>query len=108
MNSDARADLAYTGHCGDTVKLCLKMDGDNVLEDARFQYLGYPASAACGSVLTQIVRDKTLQEAKEVTEKVVLTELDSLPDDECHCAELAITTLHKTIMKYEANKNSRC
>jgi nitrogen fixation NifU-like protein len=96
--------LAYTGPCGDTIKLYLKIAGDNVIEDARFQYLGCPPLAACGSVLTQIVRDKTLKEAKEVITKEVLTELGGLPDDECHCAELAVTTLHKTIMKYKENK----
>ena len=51
--------------------------------------------------MTQIIKKKGLQEAKEITEDDVLKKLDSLPDNECHCAELAVTTLHKTISKYE-------
>jgi nitrogen fixation NifU-like protein len=97
--------LAYTGPCGDTIELYLKISGGEVIADAWFQYLGCPASAACGSILTQMVRGRTLQEAKEITEKDILIELDGLPDDECHCAELAVTTLHKTIRKYEEKKN---
>ena len=93
--------LAYTGPCGDTIKLYLKINKDEVIEDAKFQYLGCPASAACGSILTQIIKRKRLQEAKEITEDDVLEELDGLPDNECHCAELAVTTLYKAISKYE-------
>ena len=94
--------LAYTGPCGDTIKLYLKIKKDNVIEDARFQYLGCPASAACGSVLTQIVRGITLEKAKKITENELLKELGGLPGDECHCAKLVVTTLHKTLAKFES------
>ena len=98
-NPDAA--YAYTGPCGDTIKLYLKISSDDVIEDARFQYVGCPASAACGSILTQVVTGKTLQEAKEITVDDVLTGLNGLPDEECHCAELVVTTLHKTITQYQ-------
>jgi nitrogen fixation NifU-like protein len=97
-NSDAA--YAYTGPCGDTIKLYLKISSD-VIDDARFQYWGCPASAASGSILTQVIIGKTLQEAKEITVDDVLTGLDGLPDEECHCAELVVTTLHKTITQYQ-------
>ena len=96
--------LAYTGPCGDTTKLYLKINDQNKIEDAKFQYLGCPASAVCGSILTQIAKGKTLQAAKEITEEEILKELAGLPADECHCAELVVTALRKTITKYESNK----
>jgi len=96
--------LAYTGPCGDTTKLYLKINDQNKIEDAKFQYLGCPASAVCGSILTQVAKGKTLQAAKEITEEEILKELGGLPDDECHCAELVVTALRKTIKKYESNK----
>lgn len=96
--------LAYTGPCGDTTKLYLKIDDQNKIEDVKFQYLGCPASAVCGSILTQIAKGKTLQAAKEITEEEILKELGGLPGDECHCAELVVTALRKTIKKYESNK----
>lgn len=99
--------LAYTGPCGDTVKLYLKIGRDNVIEDARFLYLGCPASAACGSALTQMLKGKRLEEAKEITERDVLMELGGLPDTECHCAELAVTALHKTITRYKNDLRDR-
>lgn len=96
--------LAYTGLCGDTTKLYLKINNQNKIEDAKFQYLGCPASAVCRSILTQIAKGKTLQAAKEITEEEILKELGGLPGDECRCAELVVTALRKTIKKYESNK----
>ena len=102
--NDADAALAYTGPCGDTIKLYLKIGEDDVIENAMFQYLGCPASAACGSMLTQIIKGKTLREAMKITEDEVLEGLGGVPGEECHCAELAVTTLQKTISKYEESK----
>ena len=95
----------YTGPCGDTIKIYLKINDQNIIEDAKFQYLGCPASAACGSIVTQLVKGKTLEETEEITEKKVLKKLGGLPDDECHCAALVIKTLRKAIKKYENYKN---
>jgi len=97
--------LVYEGYCGDSLKLYLKIT-DNVIEDAKFQFLGCPASAACGSTMTKMVKGKTLAEAKKITEKDILAELNGLPGDESHCAELAIKTLYNTLMKYEKNRKS--
>jgi nitrogen fixation NifU-like protein len=101
---NADVSLAYTGPCGDTIKLYLKINDQNKIENAKFQYLGCPASAACGSIATQIAKSKTLREAEEITEEEILKELGGLPGDECHCAELAVTALRKTIRKYESNR----
>ena len=104
-NPDATLD--YTGPCGDIIKFYLMIDEKNVIEDVRFQYIGCPALAASGSILTTIVKDKSLQEAKKITEETVLEQLGGLPDAECHCAKLATTALRKTIAKYEAMQTLR-
>ena len=93
----------YTGPCGDTIKLYLQIGEDNVIQKARFQYVGCPASAASGSILTQIITGKTIHEAKTITPANVLSQLDGLPDEECHCAELVVTTLQKTLAYYQQN-----
>ena len=98
--------FVYEGFCGDSIQLYLKIQGD-VIEDAKFQYLGCPGSAACGSMMTQLVKAKTLEEAKEISENDILVSLDGLPGDERHCADLAIKTLHKTLRKYEKKLHSR-
>jgi nitrogen fixation NifU-like protein len=93
----------YTGPCGDTIKLYLQIGENDVIQKARFQYIGCPASAASGSILTQIITGKTIHEAKEITPTNVLSQLDDLPDEECHCAELVVTALQKMIAYYQQN-----
>jgi nitrogen fixation NifU-like protein len=93
--------LAYTGPCGDTCRIYLHINDQNVIENAKFQYLGCPASAACGSIVTHIAKGKTLWDAKRITAEEVIDELGGLPDDECHCATLVLTTLCNAIKKYE-------
>ena len=101
---NADVTLPYTGPCGDTCKIYLKINDQNVIEDAKFQYLGCPASVACGSIVTQIAKGKTLREAERITEEELIEKLGGLPGDECHCATLVLTTLCNAIKKYENNK----
>ena len=93
--------LAYTGPCGDTMKLYLKINEDGVVEDAKFQYLGCPGAASSGSAITRIVKGKTLEEAKRITGHDIIRELGGLPESKLHCPKLAVTTLQKAIAKYE-------
>ncbi len=97
-NSDIA--FAYTGPCGDTIKLYLKIDGNGVVEDAKFQHWGCLGSASSVSVITELIKGKTLEEAKNITEQDILRELGGLPESKLECPKLAVTTLHKTISKY--------
>jgi len=101
---NADVTLPSTGPCGDTCKIYLKINDQNMIEDAKFQYLGCPASTACGSIVTQIAKGKTLREAERITAEEVIEKLGGLPGDECHCATLVLTTLCNAIKKYENNK----
>jgi len=97
--------FAYMAPCGDVIKLYLKMDDENsVIEDAKFQYLGCPGSASSASAITKIVKGKTIEEAKKITEDDVLKELEGLPKLKLDCPKLAVTALRKAIAVYEKNK----
>lgn len=95
--------LDYKGECGDIIKFYLIINQDNVIEEAKFQYIGCPALAASGSILIEMVKKMSLQDAKKITEEEVRKKLGGLPDAECHCAKLAVTALNKTIVKYAKN-----
>lgn len=103
---NADAETQYTGPCGDTCKIYLKINDCNIVEDSKFQYLGCPASAACGSAVTQMIKNKSLVNVKKITEEDVIKELGGLPGDECHCETLVLTTLSNAIKKYENNKTN--
>jgi len=91
----------YMGPCGDVIKLFLKISKNDVIEDAKFHYLGCPGSAASTSALTELLKSKTIEEAKKITEDDVLNELEGLPKPKLDCPKLAIKTLQKAIAKYK-------
>jgi len=91
----------YTGPCGDVVRLYLALGGNHVIKDAKFQSLGCPGVATAASAMTNLLKGKAIEGAKEITEEDVLNELGGLPDPKIDCIELVMRTLRKAIASYE-------
>ena len=89
--------------CGDTMKLYLKVKDDRI-EDVRFQTFGCAAAIASSSMLTEIVKGKTLDEAMQVTNEDVAEELGGLPPLKMHCSNLAADALHNAIAQYREKR----
>jgi nitrogen fixation NifU-like protein len=94
----------FLGPCGDLIKLYLRINERDLIEDAKFYYLGCPGSAASASALTTMLKGKSINRAKKLTEDDVLAELDGLPKSKLDCAKLSIKTLRKAIAEYEKQK----
>ena len=95
---DAFATL--TGWCGDTMEIYLKMDHD-IVKDISFMTDGCGATIACGSILTSMVKGKSVEEVKAIADNDLVTALDGLPEENLHCAHLAIITLEKALEMLE-------
>jgi NifU-like protein involved in Fe-S cluster formation len=91
----------FLGPCGDLIKLYLVIGERDVIEEAKFYYLGCPGSAASASAMTMLLKGKNVNQAKKITEDDVLAELDGLPKSKLDCAKLSIKTLRKAIAEYE-------
>ena len=89
---------------GDTVKIYLKINEDEVIEQARFKTMGCVASITCSSVLTQIVTKKSLDEALELTSNNILDVIGSLPEDKLQFCDLCISALKDAILDYYKRK----
>lgn len=85
-----------TGWCGDSMQIDLRLAGE-IIQEARFTTDGCKATIACGSMVTRLVRLKTLNEANNITAGALLAALEGIPKDHEHCAELAVNTLHQAI-----------
>lgn len=85
--------------CGDTMKLYLRVTG-GIIEDVRFQTYGCGAAIASSSMLTEMVKGKTLDEALNITNQDVADELGGLPPLKLHCSNLAADALHNAIEDY--------
>jgi NifU-like protein involved in Fe-S cluster formation len=91
----------FLGPCGDLIKLYLRINRRNVIVEAKFYYLGCPGSAASASAMTTLLKGKTVNRAKKMTEDDLLIELGGLPKSKLDCAKLSIKTLRKAIAEYE-------
>lgn len=93
--------------CGDIMKVYLKIE-DNRIIDAKFKTFGCGAAIATSSMVTEMVKGKTLEEALTITNRAVAEALDGLPPQKMHCSNLAADAMHKAIedyMKTDKEKN---
>lgn len=85
--------------CGDIMKIFLKIK-DNIITDAKFLTFGCGAAIASSSMVTELVKGKTLEEAWELSNKAVAEALEGLPPIKMHCSVLAEEGIHKAINDY--------
>ncbi|MFH1192278.1 MAG: iron-sulfur cluster assembly scaffold protein [bacterium] len=116
--------------CGDTMKLYLKTQkhvlskaegsklktgekspliplyerGKDKIEDIKFETLGCAAAIASSSALTDMAKDKTLDEAEKITKEDVVKKLGGLPEEKVHCSLLAVDALKDAIDKLKLKK----
>lgn len=91
--------------CGDTMKIYLKVK-DGIIEDVKFQTYGCGAAIASSSMLTEMVKGKTIDEALQVSNQDVADELGGLPPLKLHCSNLAADALHDAIANYKKQQES--
>lgn len=88
--------------CGDMVQLFLKVDPKTKrIEDIKFKSYGCASNIATASIVTELAKGKTIEEAKNITWKNAEEELGGLPPTKIHCAVLAVDALHTAIENYE-------
>ena len=78
----------YISPCGDAIRLYLTVDENHVIKDAKVQCLGCPGVDSSASALTSLLKDKTIEDAKKITESDVFNELGGLPDPKIDCIAL--------------------
>jgi len=92
--------------CGDMMKIYIKVNGDRI-DDIRFQTFGCGAAIATSSILTELARGKSLDEAMAITRDTVARELGGLPAQKMHCSNLAADGLHDAIKDYLARREGQ-
>ncbi len=91
--------------CGDTMTLYLKVK-EGRIEDVSFQTYGCGAAIASSSMLTEMVKGKTLEEAMEISNQDVADQLGGLPPLKLHCSNLAADALQNAIADYRNREKS--
>jgi NifU-like protein involved in Fe-S cluster formation len=90
--------------CGDRVRLSLIVRNDRI-ESARYRAYGCPPTLVCGSVLTELIEGKTIDEARQLTRADLMQAIGGLPSRKHHAAALAIETLNAALNRSTNNKD---
>jgi len=92
--------------CGDMMTFYIKVEGDR-LKDVKFQTFGCGAAIAVSSMVSEMAKGKTLDEAMAITNELVAEELGGLPKNKMHCSNLGADALHEAIQNYRDKKAGR-
>lgn len=89
--------------CGDMMSFYIKVKDDR-LEDVKFKTFGCGAAIAVSSIVSEMARGMTLDEAMKITPHLVADELGGLPKNKFHCSNLGHEALQKAIKDYRSKK----
>ncbi len=94
--------MAQVGNpvCGDVMRLFIKVK-NNKISEIKFQTLGCGAAIATSSMLTTMVKGRSLKEALKISKKAIAEALGGLPPEKLHCSVLAADALKKAIENYQ-------
>ncbi len=92
--------------CGDMMTIYIKVD-DGKLSDVKFKTFGCGAAIATSSMITELAKGKTIEEALEISRDDVADSLDGLPPVKMHCSNLAADGLHLAIEDYKKKQESK-
>ncbi len=90
--------------CGDVMKLQIKVNNEGIIEDAKFKTYGCGSAIASSSLLTEWVKGKTLDQAGQIKNTEIATEL-ALPPVKIHCSVLAEDAIKAAITDYQQKNN---
>jgi nitrogen fixation NifU-like protein len=92
--------------CGDVMKLTVRIE-DDIIKDVKFKTFGCGAAIATSSMVTEMVKGKTVSEALEISNKAVAEALGGLPKVKMHCSVLAEDALKAAIDDYKKHKREK-
>jgi len=102
--NDVRTGIVGAPECGDVMKLQIQVDDEGVIREAKFKTFGCGSAIASSSLATEWLKGRTLDEATEIRNSDIATEL-ALPPVKIHCSVLAEDAIKQAIEDFQSKKN---
>lgn len=99
--------VAGSPACGDMIAIYLKVNKDEVIEKASFESYGCAANIATASIVTEMVKGKTLNDAWKIGWKAVAKEVGGLPSVKFHCGILSVGALRRAIREFYKERHKK-
>lgn len=90
--------------CGDSLTVYIKVE-DNIIKNISFLVFGCTAAISTSSMITEMAKGKTIEDAMDITEKQLIDALDGLPQSKLHCSVLGVKGLRAAIEDYKSKQN---
>ncbi len=94
------------GSCGDIMKIYIKTDDSDIIEDVRYEISGCAGAISAAMATVDLVRGKSLDEALAVDDGHVFQKLEGVPEKKHHCIQLAVKTMHQGISELKNAKGN--
>jgi len=92
--------------CGDIMRIYLDVEND-IIKDVKFKTFGCGAAVATSSMVTEMVKGKSIDEAMVISNAAVAEALGGLPENKMHCSNLAADALHEAIKNYQEKQQKK-
>ncbi len=102
--ADADSRATKTGDCGDTVTLYLKINEQDIIKEVSFVLDGCMHTNACCNSLAEMIEGQPVARCWDVRPEDIIQDLETLPQDHYHCAELAVGTMYLAVSQYQKNR----
>lgn len=94
------------GTCGDIMKVYLKVNGENLIQDMRYEITGCAGAISAAMAAVELVKGKSLDYALALNDGDVFKVLENIPEKKHHCIQLAVKTMHQGIEEFKSGKNA--
>jgi nitrogen fixation NifU-like protein len=105
-NKEVGTGLVGAPACGDVMKLQLKITAEGIIEDAKFKTFGCGSAIASSSLVTEMVKGRSIDEAMAISNREIAQELD-LPPVKIHCSVLAEDAIKAAIRDYQQKNQAQ-
>ena len=92
------------GSCGDIMKIYLKVDDHDIIEDVRYEITGCAGAISAAMAVVELIKGEPLDKALTINDGDVFKRLENIPEKKHHCIQLAVKTMHQGVQEYMARR----